>query len=289
MPAASGDDAQQAVGLIFSKDRAMQLDCTLRSFFMHSKGQERLRMKVLYKTSNALHENQYLGLQKTYPTVEFIAESHFKNDLQSALNGFQFVLFLVDDSIFIGQFLIGEMKEGLDRNPSALGFSLRLGKNTTYCYMAGKPQTLPSFELQSRGILKFKWIGGELDFAYPLELSSSMYRIADIKPLLEHLDFKNPNTLEALIDPNKSAFTSTHADLLCFEQSVAFSNPVNMVQTVWANRTGRNDSYTTEKLAGLFERGYRIKADRFSGFVPNSCHQEVDFEFVQPDACRVTG
>ena len=52
---------------------------------------------------------------------------------------------MVDDNIFVKDFLLKEIIEALDRNPRAIGFSLRLGRNTGYCYMQGRDQSLPPF------------------------------------------------------------------------------------------------------------------------------------------------
>lgn len=272
------------MGIIFSKDRAMQLDCTLRSFFKHCKDPDEVRLAILYKTSTPADEDQYRTLKRKYGTVVFLAEDDFKANLLSLLRGRSSILFLVDDNIFVSEFFVKDIKECLHRHPDALGFSLRLGKNTTYCYMADKYQSLPSFLPIEKSVLKYVWTTAELDFAYPLELSSSFYRVADILPFFERVDFKNPNTLESAMDTNKSSFAQTKSSLLCFERSVAFCNPINMVQTMWTNRAGKGARYSAEKLSELFSQGYRIEAVRFTGFIPRSCHQEADFEFTQERA-----
>jgi tetratricopeptide (TPR) repeat protein/GT2 family glycosyltransferase len=271
-------DPEKPVGIIFSKDRAMQLDCTLSSLSLHCRDMAGLDMHVLYATSDLLHERQYEELKKVYPAITFVKERMFKEDLSSLLRGRKYVLFLVDDNIFVNDFNAADAVKGLDEDPEALGFSLRLGRNTTYCYMLNKAQALPPFRTAGKKVLGFDWTAAELDFGYPLEVSSSFYRVEDLLPLMA-LDYKNPNTLELMFDSNKHIFRDRKKSLLCFESSVTFCNPVNMVQTMWVNRAGGKGDYSPLKLAEMFDRGLRVDAGAYSGLVPKGCHQEVDFIF----------
>jgi GT2 family glycosyltransferase/cytochrome c-type biogenesis protein CcmH/NrfG len=270
-----------ATAVVFSKDRAMQLDCTLRSFIQHCKDIDTIAVKVLYTTSNASHENQYRKIIANHPSFEFIREIDFKRDLISLLASHEYILFLVDDNIFVNDFYVDHVIKGLNQVPDAVGFSLRLGKNTTYFYMLDKPQALPKFNSFAKGVLCYDWTTAEYDFGYPLEVSSSIYRLIDILPLLTQGDYKNPNTLELLMDSNKAIYINKKGKLLCFENSVAFCNPLNMVQTMWINRAGNKNIYTPEKLSQMFAEGLRIDTEVLSGFTPHSCHQEIEFRFIR--------
>ncbi|MBI5606846.1 MAG: FkbM family methyltransferase, partial [Deltaproteobacteria bacterium] len=268
--------------VVFSKDRAMQLDASLRSLIQHCRDLQDLKVKVIYKTSNERNHQQYEKLKRTYPPMEFIPERDFKTDFLNALYPYHYVLFLVDDNLFIRDFRLTDLVAYLEKYQQAIGFSLRLGKNTTFCYMQNKNQKLPDFNAVGKGVLKYNWTKEELDFGYPLEVSSSLYSIGDILPILREGDFKNPNTLEALLDAGKSFFKNAENELLCFETSAAFCNPANMVQNLWNNKAGHNNQYSPDALADLFEKGYRIDLEKFSEFIPNSCHQEVEFQFTEP-------
>ncbi|MEW6054238.1 MAG: glycosyltransferase [Nitrospirota bacterium] len=173
-----------------------------------------------------------------------------------------------------------EVLQSLESHTDALGFSLRLGRNTQYCYSLNRDQRLPDFEAVGKGILKYDWSKGECDFGYPLEVSSSVYRTEDILPFIAQFPFRNPNTLEAFIDANKSIFQKEKPFLLCFEQSAAFCTPANIVQQSWTNRASNKREYSPEKLTELFEKGYRIDLRQFMHFTPNACHQEVELSFI---------
>jgi hypothetical protein len=189
------------------------------------------------------------------------------------------VLFLVDDNIFVQDFNLEEAVDVLKQTDQLVGFSLRLGQNTTYCYARNREQALPEFERRGNNIVQFKWGGADGDFAYPLEVSSSLYRWQDIMPLLMAVAFENPNVLEDRLAFYARNFKGKRPLLACYGQSVTFCNPINMVQSVMPNRTGESISYHAEELSSRFEQGQRIQVEAYSGFVPQSCHQEVELVF----------
>jgi glycosyltransferase involved in cell wall biosynthesis len=271
--------------LIFSKDRALQLDATLRSLLLHCRDAESMHIRVLYTTTPSPHTEQYIQLEKEYHKysfIQFIREQDFRSDVLALLAPFEHVLFLVDDNIFVHDFHIQNVIEMLNIHRDALACSLRLGKNTTYCYPMNASQRLPDFEQLQNGMLKFNWTKGEHDFGYPMEVSSSVYRVDDIVPFIARFPYRNPNTLEAFMNENKPVFQEDKPLLLCYEQSVTFCAPVNIVQTMWPNRMSKNIDYSPSHLAELFAKGYRVAVDNYSNFIPNACHQEVELKLIEP-------
>jgi hypothetical protein len=90
-----------------------------------------------------------------------------------------------------------------------------------------------------------------------------------------------PNSLESRMAARTAEFAQRYPELLSHQSSVAFSNPVNMVQSRDHNRAGQKVAYSTEELAERFDSGYRIDIAKFQSFVPHACHQEIEFEFTQ--------
>lgn len=318
--------SKKVLVLVFSKDRALQLDATLRSFYLHCLDATKLaQVTVLYKTSGARHACQYRELQNEYPDVNFLAEKNFRRDVLETLylpscsytlyrfvsfvNSFGFrpgtradkfihlffdplrfllnkrlfyippgespaILFLVDDNLFVRNFSLGDCLSMLYRIPDALGFSLRLGRNIDYNYMADQPQPLPCFTLESPDVLSFRWTDASGDFGYPLEVSSSIYLLTFLFPFLLAISFGTPNNLETALSMRANFFRHSHPKLLCFEHSVTFCNPINLVQTEYNNRAGRYNS--PDELSERFARGERIDVTAYNGFSPRSCHQEVE-------------
>jgi|WetSurMetagenome_2_1015567.scaffolds.fasta_scaffold314572_1 hypothetical protein len=305
--------------ILFSKDRAMQVDATLQSFFIHCLDPENVKITIFYTCSNSQHSKQYTQLKQdwnNHPQVTFYEEKRFHKDFLDILNPFPkwsfnnliyklllfadpritkrlqnfipkprtdaLVLFLVDDTIFTSEFLLKEINSALDANPDALGFSLRLGKNINHSYMLRRDEVQPVFNAAGNTFLKYKWIDGDMDFGYPLEVSSSVYRLVDVIASLISVPFNNPNYLEGGMNLNKTKFIASRPNLLCYSISKAFCNPINLVQTVSIqNRRAENVEYSTNELASLFDQGMRVNIDPFHHFVPNSCHMELKLVFNQ--------
>ena len=271
----------KTVGLIFSKDRPMQLAAAIESFLLHCRDRDNINLNVLYKASNDFYRAQYDTLKNDWPKLTFIEETDFKSQTLNIISQYEYVLFLVDDNLFVKDFKIASIADLLKQNRNALGFSLRIGKNTTYSYARDVQVALPPFWYVDKSVLKYDWTGAQIHFAYPLELSSSVYRTSDLLEMLKKLDFDNPNILEGLMDANKRIYAGARPALLCYEQSAAFCNPVNIVQNVSENRAGTKTEYSAQSLAKMFQTGLRIDVRRYTGFVPNSPHQEVKLAFVE--------
>lgn len=303
--------------LLFSKDRGMQVHATLRSFFAHCQDPENARISVLYACSNAQFSRQYNQLISEWesrPQVKFVRQRHFRRDVFNILNPYpraskpelfykvlalipprivrlimrvydiphstSLFLFLVDDAIFTHEFTLSEITTLLLEQKETVGFSLRLGGNITFCYMNNCPQPIPILHPVTGNIQKHNWTKAVLDFAYPLEVSSSVYRSDDILPILLESKFNDPNLLEGGLNLSKNRYSSTMPFLLSYNHSVAFCNPINIVQTISPeNRSGVKRHYSTNELANLFDVGKRINIDYFHHMTPISCHQEVDLVF----------
>lgn len=190
-----------------------------------------------------------------------------------------YILFLVDDNLFIRDFSLAEAIRTMEDQPDSLGVSLRLGRNTRYCYAFNCPQPLPVFSVLQGSWMKFNWTNSEYDFGYPLEVSSSIYRTKEIIPLISGLHFQNPNGLEAQLASNRFLFLSKFPNIICFEHSITFCNPVNIVQDTANNRAGERFPFSIEGMITRFDQGDRICVEHYSGFTPNACHQEVELVF----------
>jgi glycosyltransferase involved in cell wall biosynthesis len=270
------DEKDNLAILIFSKDRAMQLEANLESLVLHCSEVKETKTFVLYKATEEVYRRQYDVVRRGFGFATFVVEENFRQQVIDIIGNCEHILFLVDDDIFVGNFHLRDILKSLSFNPDAIGFSLRLGKNTTYCYMKRTAQALPSFVAISDNIFKYDWRYAEHDFGYPLEVASSVYRSADILPLISKIDFGKPNMLEGMMAGNAGLYSDARPALLCYGQSVVFCHPINLVQDVSENRVGNNHGYSVEELARMFDDGLRIDVSEFSGFIPQSPHQEAD-------------
>ncbi len=303
--------------VVFSRDRALQLEGMLRSYFLYCKDYKESEVYILYTASNARNETQYKSLENEFKglNIRFIHEGNFQNDFNRLVYRYGttnflhdyiintllhlkhqflhrhtrifligrpfYIFFLVDDTIFIKPFSLKDIDRSLQANPDAVGFSLRLGLNTDFCYMLNSNQTIPAFTELPGGKIKFKWVDAEYDFGFPLELSSSVYRSEQMLPLFLRMWFKNPHELEAELYGRIGQFKDKAPFLTAYKQSVAFSNPLNMVQSKFIeNRHSSKSQYSSEILSKLYDQGYRIDIEKYQGISPNSCHVEMDLEFI---------
>ena len=146
------------VTVVFSKDRAMQLDATLRSFDCHVRAIS--SRAVLFTTSSELHAQQYEQLRSDHPGWAFIREQDFKKQLMMIVEGYSHVLFVVDDCLFVGNFHLERLTGCLLEHEQAIGVSLRLGKNTSYLYVVDSIDHVPTMrplDLDPEGLSAYRW------------------------------------------------------------------------------------------------------------------------------------
>lgn len=275
----------RVVVLIFSKNRAMQIDLTLRSYQTFCELPHRYDIKVLYRATTDEHKQSYEKLKETYGDyVDFIEEQNFREDYLRISNQYKYILFSVDDNVFVNGFSVDVGIDILKNNRDVIGFSYRLGRNVTYNYPMNMKQRYPnSTKLTSffgEDVDSFYWLNRQGDFGYPIELSSSLYRTATINFIAENIQFNNPNELEAGLYSLLASYASTMSRLACYEQSKAFCIPVNKVQSVAPNRSGSNNEYDSETLVKLFLEGKRIDLYPFYFYIPSACHEEKELEIV---------
>jgi len=277
--------------ILFSKDRGLQLEACLSSLFRSVKSSNTIRLEVvvIFKASVPLYSRQYKLLENDFPEVVFIEENSFKDQFLGCLENSDYSLFLVDDTIFFRPWSLDVVIHSIDSFPRTLGFSLRLGKNITYCYPFQCVQRQPDFQTLSDGVIRYSWPGMDYDFGYPFEVSSSLYRTEDVIQALQGRQFGRPNELERELAKSAQLFEASKPELLLFDTSVAFACPINLVQEHRGNLFGKQFALDVQTLAERFEEGFRIDLGYFESFLPISCHQEVEIKFLRPDESVTDG
>lgn len=281
------------ITIIFSKNRPLQLDLLLNSFYLHCMQSYSTDIHIIYTYDNQ-YKNSYNQLiqeqeEKERDNIKFIYEkdySTFKSTFIEKIKDYEYVMFLVDDNIFTHPFDLLQISDLLKLNHDVLGFSLRLGKNTNICYPLNVQQEIPkSIEYNSNinyfsalndlQIFAFYWIKAQLDFNYALEVSSSVYRVKDLIHWFRDLVFNNPNELEAGLY-HYSYYFYGKPKLLSYCTSVAFCAPMNKVQNVALNNRSNNmNMFSQESMLTMYKNGFRINPIEFDRFISNGCHQEV--------------
>lgn len=244
--------------IIFSKDRAAQLDLLLRSM-------PQWNNNILYTCSTDEFAEGYDILETQYDNF-FIRQANFKDDLLRFIQPHErFTVFFTDDDVFINDMPANspQMYEMMNSSHVAC-LSLRLNPRMTYCYTLNRPMRHPHFHKYNT----WQWQRGDADFGYPMSLDGHIFPTCDILPLLQRLEYNNPNELEGRLATNPSH----RPKMVCFDKSVIVNNPINRVQNTVPNRHG---DISAEWLNEQFLQGKRIKLEPFLGYEPNACHVEL--------------
>lgn len=256
--------------VIYSKDRAMQLDLLLRTYVDHNKScaENEDNITVIYKATNEEFAKGYNELAAFYailPEIKFVKESDFRQDTLNAINvEYKYTMFLMDDIIVYNKFSFeDEPFKLLEKYPDGiLAVSLRLSSKTNYCYPISRNQTIPSFHKNCA----WKWTEGDADFGYPMSLDGNVFHTSKILEILAQIPserFTHPNTLEGALNDYAQARKSSGTIpqvMVCYpEASRLFNNPCNRVQNVVENKN--ENSLDPARLNEMFLSGKIINID----------------------------
>lgn len=261
--------------IVFSMDRALQLDALLRSFFLNKEGDCPIR--VIYKTSNQKHQKAYDEIAKRYEhrvVMQSENKRSFKDVLLEALCELDVgkIFFLVDDIIFTEK-VDFTMLSSVDT--SKYIFSLRMGNHLNFSYVVNQPQSLPLF-IDDKNYLYWHWNMGELDWNYPLSVDGHIFNKREIMAMANHFDFKAPNSFEGVLQNEKDLFQQRIG--MSYKKARIVNNPCNKVQSEVANLHG---TLHQDELLSLWENGYEIDIIPLQGYVNKSVHEEIEFSFKE--------
>lgn len=272
------DEPNSLTGVVFSKDRALQLHALLCSYF--EKVYDPADLYVIYSSSSEKHSSAYEELIKNfkYKPVIFIKQSEcgtFKEELLNIVNIIKTakIFFLVDDLLFIEP---TELKL-LSTYPSKSYVpSLRMGLNLTYCYTMQSEQPLPLFDTLGDGnLFCWEWQSGKLDWNYPLSVDGHIFSLKEIKSILKVIDFKAPNSLEGEMQQLRFLFLKRKG--LAYKKSRIINLPLNKVQLENDNLFG---TIHQDQLLQIWQKGLQLDYGRLYGFENTSAHQELEIVFM---------
>jgi hypothetical protein len=254
--------------IIFSLNRSCQVELLLRSMKLYFKEFDQQKINILYKCSNLFFKEGYDKLIEEYPSINFVLENDFKNDLISLIKNNKYTIFFVDDIIWKEPFSLNCADFKLfQNNENILTYSLRLHPNLTYCYTANVLMNPTKSKL-------FTWYSLPGDYGYPMSLDGHFFRTDDIMNLLINLPYNNPNQLEAMM----SMRPLNKPLMLCSEKSIIFNNPCNKVQT---NNPNRHGNISAEYLNENFLNDYIIDLEPFKHLNNESCHKEISITLIK--------
>lgn len=262
--------------IIFSKDRAAQLDLLLQSLKENFQEYSMAKISVLYAASSSEYELGYEKLKETFINVLFFDDLNFGSFKQTLLKSIDqninLTMFLVDDIVFKDTFSLYDKEvELVLNNENIIATSLRLWKGVEYCYAQDKPSRVPNFV--KRNI--WDWTMASGDWGYPMSVDGNIYRTKFICEKIEQIEFANPNQLEAGLANNSDrgkAYMSCYVD-----GSKLFNIPANIVQKTYTNRHG--NIATVIELNKKYLDGYHIDFKHWSKYENNMVHMELEYKW----------
>lgn len=259
-----------AVGVVFSKDRPMQLQALLRSYF--TKARRPWPLYVLFTSSNGEFGAAYDEIAATFcDRVTFRRERAFRADLVELLDTIAVdrVFFLVDDIVFVEEI---DLMEFADVNTDQVVPSLRLGANIRRRY--GKEMPLPPFvegRTDGAGRRYWRWRDGVLDWGYPMSVDGNLFAAREVRLMAKLAGFVAPNSFEVALCSFAECFADRYGS--CYPRSKIVNIPWNRVQQEHPNFAGNvSERYLLEQ----WNAGLEIDCDRLDGFMNESVHQEVE-------------
>ena len=266
-------------GIIFSKDRAMQLDLLLESILLNF-NVENYKINILYKASNDDFQKGYDLVINKYTQFNFKKEESFKNDVLSLFDGSQYTTFFTDDDIIYKSFkLNNDELHNIFMLTNANCFSLRLGLNTVNCYTMQRLNKLNKYDTHSfyfdinliEPVISWKVNDGTNDYAYPMSLDGHIFKTEYIKSLCEVLEYSNPNLFEVFL----SNFTRPEMIISSYENSKLVNTPINRVQETFQNLSGMKYKNSVEDLNEMYLDGVYFNFSKMDFSEINGCHQEI--------------
>ena len=251
--------------IIFSKDRAAQLDALIRSIREQVEDfKTRGRWAVIHTaSSDALSDGYSLLKEKPHSAdFNFVDEREdgraFKQIVvetmreQHEATGDPHCMFLVDDNVFKAP-LPRETKQQrvFEATPEILCLSLRMQPGYDFSHPMNKRGKKPGWPWS----LEWRWPGAKGDWGYPMSVDGHLFRFSELMPIVEACDFKNPNSFEAELARRAN---KKQPWMICMKRAPVVNLPVNIVQSTFKNRAGEEHAISVEELNNAYLAGKRV-------------------------------
>lgn len=248
--------------LIFSKDRACQLDLLLSSLELFCP--EQFDVNILFKASSHDYMEGYKKCSEYHPNDNFIEEGDFRQQTLDVLGKYEYCAVSTDDTVITSPFMLKEpYMKGIDI------FSLRLGLNTVVQEpFSGRLQpALSKYDDEGETIIWDSRLyhphnNNGYQFGMDMVLYSQRYY-----ELVKEIPFKRTNDIEGFLSTNRR--DKINPFIRSFRRSVAVNIPANNLSGV----TQSDSSIDFEKTNREFLSGYRFRLDEIKQMKVVGCHQ----------------
>lgn len=270
--------------LIFSKDRACQLDLLLQSFCLNIKETEYGNIHIICKGSSDDFNKGYCKLYNKFPKFDWKAETNLVLNIKETIDSFRnpFSLLFVDDEVIKKGEDLSLLTEQLEKDSDIHTASLRLGLNIgEYCYTADKQMIKPEFNKLSDSVYEWDWTKGDqdVDWYYPSCINSHIYRTDFLKYRIDKLPFMTVNQLEGFLHARRQSFKPK---MICFKESRTLNIANNLTQS-GSNRHSNKQEYSLEELNRKYLEGYCIDEKDFVNLDNDVATFEMKYNFLRSE------
>lgn len=258
--------------LVFSKNRACQLDLLIRSIKKFCQiPKELYEISILY-TYTDNHKSSYDICYSKFPNINWNKEYNFEQQAKDLLNfgKSNLICLLTDDTVFFQDFNLPFKTFGNNT------FSWRLGYNTyiqDHVAQRKQPHLVPDEcreNLFSWNPCKYpEWC----NYGYPFSFDGHVYSAELLNSLMVHRQFKNTNEMEGILHSQRNVIEN----IFCNAHSSCVNVPCNNLSGL--TMSGQVHEYSMDYLKSQYEQNKRIKFIDYTKNPILGCHQEMELEF----------
>lgn len=255
--------------IVFSRNRALQLDALLRSIEKYSESS--FDVYVQYSCSPN-HSQSYENLILKYGNAlkyKFVREDSFSVSLLDIIKGVktQFLFFLVDDQVFVRPF---NMNKIISVMKDKTFFSLRLGKSITD-FGIFERKLFPKYNILP-DYLRWSWKQNkdQKDWGYQFSVDGTVYKTMDVLCASMSIPFRAPNSFEDNMN-SVWLFRSDNVGM-SYHEPVVINLIINASRQEKAYEHFESGEYSPDDMLELWNVGKRFSIEKVSSIVFHSTH-----------------
>lgn len=262
--------------VIFSRNRAMQLDLHLRSLQKTFKEFAENEISIVYDFTDVEYFDAYEKLKEKSPAnVKFFTDNEFGTLKQTVLSLMDdkkcFTMFLCDDIIFVNDWSLKDKEiQILKTDTDVLTTSLRLWSGINFCYATNSNTPQPQFKNE----FCWDWQQSSGDWGYPMSLDGNVFLTSIIKQKTQAVNFNYPNQFESALA--ETADRSFQKNACYLTEPKLINIPANIVQQIYQNRHG--NLKTASELNQLFLNDKSLDLDFYLGKKFHTVHVELELK-----------
>ena len=249
--------------IIFTKNRAMQLDLLLRSMQLNVPDYDPEKITIFYNIDSREMRQSYLILKSRFPDMKWRVQNNFKKSLKDIINNVKtdYVLGLCDDLVFINY---DNLFFPYDINPTKCQ-NLFLTPDSNWNFAQNKIMIPPKIIYIGNDLYVWNWTeikDRKCDFAYSHNIVGHIYRTKYFQELLKWshlmsweislkrgLNFINWNGVNSLESAMSRWRRKSTPYMICTKKQILLHVAVNTVQTEWkGNEVGNKQDQSVENL-----------------------------------------